>query len=278
MTPNEEEMPTRSGLGRALAVIRIITDRAPQNLGVSTIARELALPKAVAHRILKELAADGFLAFDEDTKLYRLGPGAVAVGMAALRTLDVPDVARRYMTRLVRATGETATLSVRQGWSRVYIDQVISPYEVRMSVALGTSHPLHSGSSSKAILAALDDSDVAEYLDHHPLNAVTGSTITSAAELLREIARIRERGFAVSLGERQAGAGSVAAAVLHPAGHVFGSISLCGPQDRFTAEVCESHGALIAQAAADISAELGRPVTTPVPAARTAPQLAEALT
>jgi DNA-binding IclR family transcriptional regulator len=279
MTTNEvidsEDTPTRSGLGRALAVIRIITDRAPQNLGVSTIARELALPKAVAHRILKELAADGFLAFDEDTKLYRLGPGAVAVGMAALRTLDVPEVARRFMTRLVRATGETATLSVRQGWSRVYIDQVLSPYEVRMAVSLGTSHPLHSGSSSKAILAALDDAEIAEYLDHHPLNAVTGSTITSADELLREIARIRERGYAVSLGERQVGAGSVAAAVLHPAGHVFGSISLCGPQDRFTADVCESHGALIARAAADISAELGRPAS--VPAARGPRQLAEAL-
>lgn len=279
MTTNDvidsEDTPTRSGLGRALAVIRTITDRAPQNLGVSTIARELNLPKAVAHRILKELAADGFLAFDEDTKLYRLGPGAVAVGMAALRTLDVPEVARRYMTRLVRATGETATLSVRQGWARVYIDQVLSPYEVRMSVSLGTSHPLHSGSSSKAILAALDDAEIAEYLDHHPLNAVTGSTITSVSQLRVEIDRIRERGYAVSLGERQAGAGSVAAAVHHPGGYVFGSISLCGPQDRFTADVCESHGALVAAAAAEISSELGRP--TSVPAARTPRQLAEAL-
>jgi DNA-binding IclR family transcriptional regulator len=63
----------------------------------------------------------------------------------------------------------------------------------------------------------------------------------------------------VSLGERQAGAGSVAAAILHPAGHVFGSISLCGPQDRFTPDVCESHGVMVAAAAAEISAELGRP-------------------
>ncbi|MFE9959293.1 IclR family transcriptional regulator [Micromonospora sp. NPDC005299] len=247
----------RSGLGRALDVINIIADRAPESLGVSAIARELGLPKAVAHRILKELVADEFLNFDEETKRYRLGAGALTVGLAALRAMNVPDIARRYLVRLVRTSGETATLSVRQGWYRVYVDQVLSSHEVRMSVSLGTSHPLHSGSSSKAILAALSDTEVDDYLDNQPLEAVTPSTITSAIQLRAELARIRRHGYAVSKGERQSGAGSVAAAVRYSTGQVFGSISLCGPQDRFTPEVCAAHGALVAAAAAEISGELG---------------------
>ena len=248
---------TRSGLGRALDIVNIIAERAPETLGVSTIARELGLPKAVAHRILKELVADSFLTFNEETKRYRLGSGALAVGLAALRALDVPDIARRYLVRLVRDSGETATLSVRQGWTRVYIDQVLSPHEVRMSVSLGTSHALHSGSSSKAILAALPDAEVEDYLDHHPLDAVTSATITSTAKLRSELGRVRRLGYAVSMGERQNGAGSVAAPVRYATGQVFGSISLCGPQNRFTPEVCAAHGALVAAAAAEISAELG---------------------
>ncbi|MEV7225798.1 MULTISPECIES: IclR family transcriptional regulator [Polymorphospora] len=254
---DSEDSRTRSGLGRALAVINMIAERSPQTLGVSTIARELELPKAVAHRILKELVGDGFLGFDEETKQYRLGPGALAVGLAALRALNVPDIARRYMVRLVRATGETATLSMRQGWSRVYVDQVLSPHEVRMSVSLGTSHPLHSGSSSKAILAALPDAEIEDYLDNHGLERVTPATITSVTRLREEIVRIREQGFAVSLGERQSGAGSVAAAVRYSTGQVFGSLSLCGPQDRFDPRTCAAHGALVAEAAAEISAEIG---------------------
>lgn len=253
-----EDSRSRSVLGRALAVINAISERAPATLGVSTIARELGLPKAVAHRILKELVGDGFLSFDEDTKQYRLGPGALAVGLAALRSLDVPEIAHRHLVKLVQATGETATLSVRQGWSRVYIDQVLSPHEIRMSVSLGTSHPLHSGSSSKAILAALPDSEVEEYLAHHQLEQVTDATITSVAALREEIASIRRRGYAVSMGERQPGAGSVAAAVLIYSGQVFGSISLCGPQDRFRgAGVADAHGTLVADAAAAIAAEIG---------------------
>ncbi|WP_328415137.1 IclR family transcriptional regulator [Micromonospora sp. NBC_00389] len=259
---DSEDSRTRSGLGRALSVINVIAERSPQTLGVSTIARELELPKAVAHRILKELVGDGFLSFDEETKQYRLGPGALAVGLAALRALNVPDIARRYMVRLVRATGETATLSMRQGWSRVYVDQVLSPHEVRMSVSLGTSHSLHSGSSSKAILAALPDTEVEDYLDNHRLEQVTAATITSVDRLRAEIAHIRQQGYAVSLGERQSGAGSVAAAVLYSTGQVFGSLSLCGPQDRFDARACAAHGALVAEAAGEISAEIGfRPVS-----------------
>jgi IclR family transcriptional regulator, acetate operon repressor len=252
-----EESPPKSSLVRALSVVNVIAERAPETLGVSTIARTLGLPKAVAHRILKELVANDFLAFDDGSKRYRLGPGALSVGLAALRALDVPAVAHRYLVRLVEQTSETATLSVRQGASRVYIDQVLSPQEIRMSVSLGTSHPLHAGSSSKAILAALSDAEIDEYIAEHGLDPVTDATITSEALLRKEIAQIRRQGYAVSMGERQSGAGSVAAAVRMANGQVFGSISLCGPQDRFTAPVRAARGALVARTARELSLEIG---------------------
>ncbi|SHK98523.1 transcriptional regulator, IclR family [Pseudonocardia thermophila] len=251
------EPDSRSGLARAVSVINLLAESSPDGMGVSAVSRELQLPKTVAHRILKELVALAFLRVDESTKHYHLGPGALRVGMAALRGLDVPVLARPYLRRLVQETGETATLSVRQGWERVYIDQVLSPHEIRMSVPLGTSHPLHAGSSSKAILAALSDEEIQEYLDSRPLTSITGATITSRAELRAEITRIREVGYATSLGERQSGAGSVAAPVFTVGGDVFGSISLCGPLDRFGPAVFRSHGELVAKTAREVSAELG---------------------
>lgn len=247
----------KSGLLRAIRVISLIAEEAPATLGVSTIARELDLPKAVAHRILKEFTAAGFLVFDEDTKQYRLGGGALTLGLAALRSLDVPKVARPHLERMVARTGETATLSVRNGWVRVYIDQVLSPHEIKMSVSLGTSHPLHAGSSSKAILAHLATDEVDRYVAEHELAALTDLTITDAAALRTELARVRQVGYAVSLGERQAGAGSVAAPIHRASNEVFGSISLCGPKDRFGPEVLPGHTALVVETAALISAELG---------------------
>ncbi len=257
MTVAAEGTGPRSGLLRALAVVDLLSDRAPETLGVSTVARELELPKAVAHRILKDLVTGGFLAFDDRTKLYGLGSGALKVGLAALRSLDVTRVARPYLEQMVAQTQETATVSARQGWTRVYVDQVLSPQEIRMAVPLGTSHALHAGSSSKAILAALPDDKVEEYLAAHALTPVTDSTITDVPALRAELARVRELGYAVSLGERQHGAGSVAAAVRSASGDVWGSISVCGPLDRFTPEARKAHGELLVDVAAAISLEIG---------------------
>ncbi|WP_395108899.1 IclR family transcriptional regulator [Actinomadura sp. SCN-SB] len=249
--------PSRSGIARALAVIDAIS-RSPEAQGVSVLAREIGLSKAVTHRILRELVAGRFLRFDETTKVYRLGPGALSIGLAALRELDVPAIAHRHLVSLSERTGETTTLSLRQGWSRVYVDQVLSSHEIRMSVALGTSHPLHAGSSSKAILAALPDTEVDDYIAHHRLDSVTDATITSADELREEIRRIRALGYAVSSGERQSGAASVAAAIHGPAGQAIGSISVCGVQHMFTRTRSRSLGEQVIATAAAISADLGR--------------------
>jgi DNA-binding IclR family transcriptional regulator len=249
--------PSRSGIARALAVIDTIS-RSPRAQGVSMIARETGLSKAVAHRILRELVSGRFLHFDETTKVYRLGPGALSIGLAAMRELDVPAIAHRHLVTLSERTGETTTLSLRQGWSRVYVDQVLSSHEIRMSVAIGTSHALHAGSSSKAILAALPDPEVEDYVAHHRLDSVTDATITSAGALRDEITRIRALGYAVSSGERQSGAASVAAPIYGAIGQVAGSISVCGLQDMFTRSRNKSLGDQVIATAAAISADLGR--------------------
>ncbi|MGC5030902.1 IclR family transcriptional regulator [Micromonospora sp. DT229] len=268
MEPADGHRYTTSGLGRALAVIDLLAESSPEMIGVSTVARELNLPKAVAHRILKELTANQFVTFDEGTRRYRLGPGALAVGLAALRAIDVQAVTNRHMRRLSEVTGETATLSMRQGWMRVYTDQVLSPHEIRMSVTLGSRHSLLAGSSSKAILAALPDAEVAEYLADHELVSLTAATITSVEQLWADLRQIRQQGYAVSRGERQAGAASVAAAIHLASGEVYGSLSLCGPQDRFSPRLLTEYGELVADAARQVSAELGyQPAaSTPAPA------------
>nr|BFE56556.1 IclR family transcriptional regulator [Dactylosporangium thailandense] len=246
-----------SGLERVLKVIYAVSAAGSGGIGVSALAREIDQPKAVAHRLLKGLAADGFLAFDDATKCYRLGTGALAIGMAALRQTNVQQTARPILERLVRETQETATLSLKQGDSRIYVDQALSPQEIRMSVTMGVAYPLHAGASSKAILAAMPDSSIDDYLASHSLNLLTSATIAGRHELLQEIVQIRERGYAISAGERDAGAASVAAAVLGMAGGVLGSISVCGPVGRFEATDIQRLGALVRAGAQEVSRAVG---------------------
>jgi IclR family acetate operon transcriptional repressor len=218
------------GAGRVADVLLVFLD-GPRSLGVSAIARELDLSKAVVHRILQTLVQRGLLAPDTRTRGYVLGPSAAALGARALRDSDLRTVAMPVLWDLQRSTGETTTVSALVPGGRVYLDQVASSSEIKMTVELGRRFPLHAGSSSVCILAFLPAEQVDEVLAR-PLEKLTDQTHTDAQELRRRLAEVRHRGYATSGGERQAGAGSVAAPVFGVDGAVEGAISICGPAAR----------------------------------------------
>ena len=248
-----------------MRIIFAIADSEQQDLGVTELARDLDLPKTVVHRVLRRLVAMNFIAYNQATRRYGLGPAALTVGMAALRGLDVPRIAGQTLERLVRETGETATLSALQGHQRVYIEQVLSPKELRQSVPIGVAFPLYAGSSSKCILAAMPPEDSDEYLDSVEMSQLTSKTVIDRRALQRDVARIRRRGYAATFGERQADTASVAAAILQPGGRVFGAVSICGPVTRFEKRLIPEYGDIVQAAAMTVSRELGyRPFGVPV--------------
>jgi IclR family acetate operon transcriptional repressor len=230
--------PTISSVERAVDVLNAFTEADGPTLGVTELARELDLSKAVVHRILTSLRGKGLVTVDEDTRRYSLGPAALALGLTYLRHIDVRDQARGALRELSERTNETATLSIRRGDTRIYVDQVTPPREVRMAVQLGLPQPLHAGASSKAFLAHLPEAELARYLSGN-LHRLTALTVVDADALRRDLDVIRGRGYAVSFGERQEGAGSVAAPVFDHEGSAVAVISVCGPVERFRGEVDE---------------------------------------
>ncbi|MFT5222333.1 MAG: IclR family acetate operon transcriptional repressor [Glaciecola sp.] len=247
---------TIAGVERALDVLTLFAREGVASLGVTEVSEALELSKAVVHRILATLRAKDYVELDQSTRRYVLGPRALTLGLSVLDRLDVQDIARGALRELVMRTNETATLSVRAGWSRVYVDQVNPARDIKMVVQLGSSHPLHAGSSSKALLAFLDPELQQAYLDRGEFEAVTSATITSRRALERDLRQIRSRGYAISLGERQEGAGSVAAPILNHEGAVVSVISVCGPLERFRSEV-DACAASLLEVTHAVSARLG---------------------
>lgn len=227
------------------------------SLGVSEISRRLGLSKAVVYRILRSLVSRRLLAVDEaGGGRYRLGTAAATLGARALRDLDLRENALPVLRRLQHETGETATVSELVGVSRVYLDQVPSLKEIKMTVEIGRPFPLHAGASSRTILAFAPPDLRTQILDG-PLEALTPKTIVDRAELEAELAQNGREGVAASFGERQPGAASVAASLLAADGHAIGSISVCGPVDRFGEETVRRLRPIVRDAAREVSHELG---------------------
>lgn len=222
---------------RAADVLALFTRVDRSDLGVTEIATELNLSKAVVHRVLTTLAAKDFITVDPESRRYRLGPMVLALGTTYLEQIDLRALAMPRLQELSDRTNETATLSLRYGWERMYVDQITPDREVKMTVALGRSFPLHAGSSSKAFLAFLPADEQQRYLHEKVLERLTDETITDAAALGQELQTVRDQGYAVSFGERQAGAGSIAAPILDHQGRPAAAVSVCGPLERFRDEV-----------------------------------------
>jgi DNA-binding IclR family transcriptional regulator len=254
----EEEPRSQSiaAVERAIDVLLLFGPGGRGELGVTEISAELGLSKAAVHRILTSLRSRDLVALDPDSRRYSLGPAALGLGRAYLARIDVRSMAAPELAWLSAESGETATLSIRTGDVRMYVDQVIPAREVRMEVAVGVPYPLHAGASSKAFLAYLPAAEVDAYLGRAALSRMTDATVTDEAALRRELGEIRERGYALSFGERQAGAASAAAPVLDHDGKPVAVVSVSGPAERFREEV-ETATALLLEATGRLSARMG---------------------
>src|SRR5580704_3937246 len=182
----DEETGSSSGMQgveRAIAVLTLFASSESRTLGVTEISQSLGLSKAVVHRILTAFRANGFLELEPTTHRYLPGPQILALGLIFLNRIHARGIIREEMAKLSAQTNETATFSVRAGWQRVYVDQVTPDRDIKMVIQVGRMYPLHTGASSRALLAALPEAEQEKYIAEHELTGLAVNSITDARRL-----------------------------------------------------------------------------------------------
>ncbi len=246
--------PTSSGTEAAdrVADVLLLFARSDEPLGVSGIARSLGLSKAVVHRILQSLLSRSLVEGVPGRPTYQLGSSAIGLGTRAWSQLDVRSVAAPILKELRNRTRESTTLSILVGRHRIYLDQFESPQEIKMVVEIGPRFALHSGASSRSILAHLPPAFAEEAA--RDLAALREDFDEEA--FLDELQATRRRGYTSSHNERGTGGASIASAFFDSAGHVLGSISVSGPVFRYPGDHEAEHSALVIAAAEQITEAL----------------------
>lgn len=199
---------------------------------VADASAEIGVARSTAHRLLAMLQYHGFVQQDPTTRAYAAGPALLMTGLAAIRKLDVRNQARPHLRRLSEQTGETVHLVTRRTRSVLFLDAVESSQAVRVSSRVGSLMPAHCTSVGKALLAELDDATIDELFPDDDLPGLTPNSITSRSKLLKQLASIRQSGYATSDGEAETGVGSVGVAIQHPSGLSEAAISVSAPSHR----------------------------------------------
>jgi DNA-binding IclR family transcriptional regulator len=238
---------------RAFAVLGALADGP---LGVTDVALRSHIPKSTAARMLSALAAEGAVEQVPGETRYRLGPHLVALASGLGDARGLVATARPFLIDLARELGEAAGLSVRDGWTVHYVDQVDSPNPVQVRDWTGTRIPLHAVSSGQVFLAQLPAPMLARYLAE-PLEQFTPNTLTEAGALLERLRDVRREGHSWVRDEFAVGITSVAAPVADARGELVAAVHVHGPTYRFPAEgSAEAIARAVRAAAAQIGARL----------------------
>ncbi|MEA3376502.1 MAG: IclR family transcriptional regulator [Chloroflexota bacterium] len=223
---------------------------------LTDLSRRLDVPKSTLHRFLVSLEAHGILRQDEESKRWCLGCRLLVWGKLAEKSTPLHHIARPVMEDLVSDTGETALLTVYASREVICVEKAETSHPVRLALDAGSRRPPHAGASSKILMAHLPEGEVEAIIREQGLPRLCVNTITDAEELRKELARIREQGYARSYQETDQGAWGIATPIRDWQGEVVAAIGIAGPTSRFGEEVAEGYVDRCRQAADRISSSL----------------------
>jgi IclR family KDG regulon transcriptional repressor len=252
-------MHGNQSLDRALDVIELLDQSADEAFGVREIARRLDLAVSIVQRLLNTLAARGFVEQAPETRRYRLGVRARALGQGVDWHRRMLDAAEAELNALAGEHRLNGFLGVLRRDRTAYLLAVQSSGPITIRVAPGSETHLHSTAMGKVLLAQLSDATVRRLLapSGKPLAAVTPRTLTRMADLLKDLRLVRERGTAVADEENIVGIYSIGAPVRDASGTVVAALSVAFPKRFGPGTSVAAVRALLVAAAARVSAAMG---------------------
>ncbi|MBN9619371.1 MAG: IclR family transcriptional regulator [Actinobacteria bacterium] len=230
----------QSGIGVVDKSVAILASVAEAPRALADLVAATDLPRATAHRLAVALEVHRLLARDAEGR-FVLGP---RVGELAAALPDpVVSAAGPVLAWVRDECGESAQLYRRDGVDRVCVAAAERAHGLRTTVPVGSRLPLTAGSGAQVLCAWSDPASL--------------GTILSQAEFTeRALAEVRRRGWAQSIGQREAGVASVSAPVLSRDGDLLAAISLSGPIERLGRSPGTRFAPVLITGARRIAAEL----------------------
>lgn len=222
--------PGVAAVNRALTILQAF-ENSVEGMSLAEISTATGLYHSTILRICDSLLHHGYLRRLEDGR-FKLGPTPFYLGMLYQESFRLWDFASPILRELVRATGETAAIYIRDGDYRVCLHRMTQPRSVRMHVREGERVELEKGAAGRVILAF-------------------------SGKRGRIYDQIRQAHYAISLAERRSETAAIACPVFGVRQSLVCSISLGMPLFRFNKKRFEESLPLVMQAGVALSERLG---------------------
>jgi DNA-binding IclR family transcriptional regulator len=240
-------------VGRAFNVLELLVTSKPMSL--SAISKQLSMSTVSAFRTLSALEKGQWVEKNTSTGLFSPGIAMLQLSAKLMSNIDIRSLSLPYLEELRSITHETTQLGIRIGLEHMFIECLQSFQQIRVVTPLGVKSHLWEGANCMAIFAFLEEEEretVFATLQQLGELVYPSGKIVSEESLRKKINIIRAKGFVASFGERITNACAVSAPIFSGK-TVIASISVVGPLPRFSLEIANSYGPLVAEMAGKIS-------------------------
>jgi DNA-binding IclR family transcriptional regulator len=249
-------MSTNQSLSRGLAMLDAI-DGNGGSMGIRELARALDISPSIAQRLANTLVEAGYLQQIVETRRYRLGYRALAIGSSMVRSDALYMNAAAELKLLADHRQLNGYLGVIQQNNVVYLHTVQSSGAIAIRAEAGSRVLAHSTAMGKALIAELPVDEAQAVLGPAPYAARTARTITDIDALNRELEAIRKRGYAISDEENELGIVSIGAVIRNSQAVSIAAISVAFLTSQHSKKDWAAIANLVVSAAAKCSGALG---------------------
>ncbi|MFG3346148.1 IclR family transcriptional regulator [Streptomyces sp. NPDC048018] len=197
----QQESPRSAGprsVERALALLDAVAD-AGGPVGAKALARRLGCALSTVYHLTGPLVARGHLVRTPEG--YAPGPRVPALYRAYQRHHGLGGPVGGLLAGLRRTSGAEAYFTAYRDGRITVVDTTAPVTDTAHPFVPGPEARAHATAHGKALLAGLPRPLRRRYLDAHGMARFTDRTITSPELFEAELARVRDLGFAVSVGE-----------------------------------------------------------------------------
>lgn len=220
-------------LDRALRILEFLAHH-QEGSALKPLCEDLKMPMSSAHDLMSSLVElDAVRQLDQKT--YVLGPRSLVMALSIVDSVDLRQISRPYLLELCETVNENTYLAVRSGNTVTYADRYEAGQNLSVVMKLGGDRPLH-GSSIGKLFAAFNADLEERVLTSPDLAQLTPFTLTDPAQLTKELAVIRDRGYSVSDGESVEGIIGLATPVFDSHGAVSAAVHISAPRGRLSAD------------------------------------------
>ncbi|MDX6356514.1 MAG: IclR family transcriptional regulator, acetate operon repressor [Streptomyces sp.] len=230
---------------------------AHESMGVAELSRELGVAVSTAHRLLNIMRAHDFVEQDLHSRRYRLGSAALKLGRQTRGDQDLVAAGHPHLARLGAELDETVNLVVLDGAEALFVDGVQGRQSLRVGTRTGARLPAYATAGGKALLAHMPQAIVRTYYPGE-LWRLTRHTLADLPSLERELEQVRERGYALNLGEHLTEVYAIGVPVDGRHGRPMAALTVAAPSTRWDRTRLAELAPTLSATAAEITRNLAR--------------------